>query len=389
MLGVKESNAPATYFEDVVRIPGFRESPDRCRPMKPVGFCLDGHALLGRSSCGTRYCSAHWRDWLEDAVIAIVARLGAYREVQKGAEKRMSHVTVSPPVTTRYTEPALWRARSQSYDVLNEAGGDAGAAIVHPYRTNERGDDLFDDAKAELPKGVGKWKFLRAETEDWDDLSKYITGAPHVHFLTAGRDIDGSRAPRGWVVERHRSFKRWHWQDMEAYESMISTAYYVLTHSADQPGRQTVTYFGDAHPATFDPEEELTTAKWQRIQLNAESAVKDLPGAEDEDDDAAHVGQECPCEGCTAMVEEFYKLREKMDTAEFRDHVRAFPDGEQRWQKLRGIILWFYHGADRPPPNVQADEERLLRWCEYLGRRYAEGPATASTPDQVSLFEAI
>ncbi|MFC7078291.1 hypothetical protein, partial [Haloarcula halophila] len=135
---------PTTYYDGAVKLPGYGESPDRCRPLTPVGFCEEGHTILGRSSCGTRYCPDHWRDWNEEAVINAVARLAAYRHAVDGAEKRLSHIVASPPQDRRYSKRAMWETRSEAYEVLKDAGVRGGMAVTHPYRTNERGDTLFE-----------------------------------------------------------------------------------------------------------------------------------------------------------------------------------------------------------------------------------------------------
>jgi len=158
--GKLREGTPKTYYEDVVRLPGYGEAPNRCRPMKPVGFCEEGHTLLGRSSCGTRYCPDHWRDWIEDAVVNLVARLGAYREAQDGWGKRMCHVVASPPQDRRYSVQQMWDARSDAYDALEAAGVRGGASITHPYRTTPEADRLYQQSE-ESEEGVGKWRFFR------------------------------------------------------------------------------------------------------------------------------------------------------------------------------------------------------------------------------------
>ena len=67
---------------------------------------------------------------------------------------------------------------------------------------------------------------------------------------------------------------------------------------------QAITYFGDLAPASFDPEEELTAAAWDRIQREAEKAVKEHP-----DEEGRQVGpEECPRDGCVAAVHDIAHL---------------------------------------------------------------------------------
>jgi hypothetical protein len=351
--------------------------------MTPVGFCEAGHVVLGRSSCGTRYCPDHWRDWDEEAVINAVARLAAYRHAQEGAGKRLSHVVASFPQGRRYSQDRMWATRSDAYEALEAAGVRGGATVLHPYRTNERGDGLFQTAarEGELAENTGKWAFLRDVSDDWEDLTRYVEPSPHLHALAAAEDVDGEAVPEGWIVKRIRTFKPFHYRDTEAYRDMVATAYYTLTHAAVQEGRHSLTYFGDVHPASFDPEEELTAAVWRRIQDEAEKAVK-----EDPDDPHAGCGggpEDCPREACEAAVVDVYHLRDYMEDDDWLADVRAHKDGRDRWLRLRGLVLWWEDGADRPPPGARVNESKLLRWLQDRGE------AHTPRPQQVSLSAAV
>lgn len=374
---------PKTYYDDLVRIPGYRESPNRCRPMTPVGFCEDGHTVLGRSSCGTRYCPDHWRDWNEDAVVSMVARFAAYRHAVDGAEKRWHHGVASPPQDRRYSVRELWETRTDAYDALEAAGFRGGAVVTHPYRTSERGDLLFETAvdSGEVEEDTGRWAFLRDLADDWDEMGRYIEAAPHYHVLGAGEDIDGEAAPDDWLVKRIQTAKPFYFRDTEAYRDMVAPAYYVLTHSADQQGRQTTTYFGEVHPASFNPEEELTAAVWSRIQMEAEKAVKEDPSEEDGGHRAGP--EECPCDGCEAAVVDVMHLPEYMDDEDWVAGVRAGREGEARYNRLMGILLWWEGRCDSPPPGAAISETRMLDWLAERG--------SVLTPDrrQVSLSTAI
>lgn len=385
--GALRPEPPKTFYEGVVQIPGFGDAPDRCRPLTPVGFCDHGHTVLGRSSCGTRYCPDHWRDWAEGAVVSMVARLAAYRHAVDGAEKRLSHVAASPPQDRRYSARGLWDARTGAYDALEAAGVRGGAVIAHPYRTNERANNLFETAKesGELDDEAGRWTFLRELAgDDWESMSRYVEASPHFHALAAGEDIDGGDAPEGWIVERIRTFKPFYFRDTESYRDMVATAYYVLTHAAEQQGRQTTTYFGDLAPASFSPEEELTAVVWDRIQREAEKAVKT---ARDDDETEGGIGaggpEECPREGCVAEVIDVYYLREYLDDEDWVASVRGHRDGRDRLARLRGVLYWWHEGGDRPPPGQVVSEARLREWLE------SKGDLFTPEPKQVGLRKSI
>jgi len=387
--GKIREEAPTTYYEEVVQIPGYGDAPNRCRPMKPVGFCEQGHTILGRSSCGTRSCPDHWRDWIEEAVISLVARTAAYREAQTDSwDKRMCHVVTSPPQDRRYGVRELWDYRSDAYDALEAAGVRGGVAVTHPYRTTPEGDRLYEKHVENGEESEsGKWRFLRQLSQDlpgddWEELQPYIEASPHYHTLAAVEDVDGSKAPDGWVVENIRSFDPFSYDDPESYQDMVRTAYYILTHGAVQSGRSTTTYFGEVHPNSFDPAEELTAAKWDRIQRESEKAVKGVAEeTEEEDGISAHGPDECPRDGCEACVIDIYYLPEYLDDDDFTSSVLSHRDGRERLAQLRGTLVWWENRTDRPPPGALTHETRLLEWLQDQGETFIPEPS------QVSLFD--
>ena len=371
---------PKTFYDGVVKLPGYGEPPNRCMDYTPVGFCDHGHQVLGRSSCGTRYCPDHWRDWCEDAVVNSVARLAAYRQAVDGAERPASHIVASPPQDRRYSTRALWETRSEAYDALQDTGVSGGVAVTHPYRTNERGDQLVRLAKAHgaVDEDTGKWAVLRESTKDHEDLSRYIEAAPHYHALVPTKYVDGDAAPDGWVVHNIRQTQAFHIRDTEAYRDMAKVVYYVLTHGGVQDGRQLTTYFGDVHPASFDPEEELTAAEWSRIQMEAERAVK-----ETRDGERAAGPEECPRDECVALVHDMVHLYEYLNNEEWKERLRSRRNGRKRLLRLRGTLLWWDGRTDRPPPGAVTSQSRLLEWLEEQGR------TVTPEPSQVGLSSAV
>jgi len=380
--------APTTHYDGVIRIPGMGAAPNRCRAMKPVGFCDHGHVVLGRSSCGTRYCPDHWRDWIQDAVASAVARLAAYRQAAEGADKRLVHAVASPPQDRRYSARGVWATRSDAYDAFEAAGVRGGTVVTHPYRTNDRGDALFETAKeaGALEDGTGRWRFLRDATDGWDELGEYIEASPHYHALAPSTDIDGSAAPDGWVVERIRTFDRFHLYDAEAYEDMAATMYYVLTHGGVQDGRQLTTYFGDVHPAAFDPEEALTATEWDRIQTEAARAVGAAPEEGEGDGDGGP--EECPEEDCEAVVRDLLYLEEQLADAEWVASVRERPGGGERLAVLRGALAYWRDLTDRPPPRARGDAEAFRTWLKRRGQVRAPSGSSRRS-QQVGLSAAV
>lgn len=375
-------NAPTTYYDDLLKIPGMGDAPNRCRDLQPVGFCEAGHTVLGRSSCGTRYCPAHWRDWAEDGVKPMLRRLAAYRQAHSGAERRLVHVVASPPQDRRYSVREFWDTRSAAYDALTEAGIRGGVSVAHPYRTNPVGDDLYQTAveHGEIDADYGRWRFLREISDGWDDLSEYVEAAPHYHTLAAATDVRGDDAPPGWIVENIRSLSRFTIDDPECYEDMAATAYYLLTHGAEQEGRQTTTYFGGLHPASFSPEDELTTAELLKIEEMVEAVV----GGDESGDGAGP--EECPCEECEAVVRDLIYLDEFLDDEEWCESVRQHADGGTRLATLRGTRAYTKGLTDRPPPAAATDSDEFRRWLKRQGQ-VAAGPSNRQPTTTQSTFD--
>jgi hypothetical protein len=282
----------------------------------------------------------------------------------------------------------MWDSRSDAYDVLEAAGVRGGAAITHPYRTTAEADRLYKQYKNEEGDAAsGKWRFFRdladdLPGDDWEELQQYIEASPHYHTLAAVEDVDGSKAPDGWVVENIRSFDRFQYDQSESYEDLVKTAFYVLTHGAVQQGRATSTYFGEVHPNAFDPEEELTAAKWSRIQMEAERAVKGVAEeTEEEGEGSAHGPDECPRDGCEGCVIDIFYLPEYLDDDDFVSHVLSHRDGRERLAQLRGMFAWWDTRTDRPPPGALTNERQLCEWLQEQGETFMPEPS------QVTLFD--
>jgi hypothetical protein len=244
------------------------------------------------------------------------------------------------------------------------------------------GDELFraavEDGDAE--EDAGKWRVLRDMADGWEEMKRYIEPGPHVHALAAAEDVDGEAAPGGWVVKNIRSMGRFHIRDVDSYRPMARSAYYLLTHGAVAEDRQTVTYFGDVHPASFRPEEEMTRTEWERIKKNAALAVTTRPGdgAAAREEEPGPVGDECPRSECEAEVLELRFLDDYLQSEEWVKGLLAEREGHQRWLRLRGLRLWWFEGGDQPPPGTRKNEARLLEWLETQGRRHTASPRQAS-----------
>lgn len=378
--------ADRAYLTPTVKIPGYGQSPDRCQTLRPVGFCVEGHPVLGASSCETRGCPSHWRDGVERAVEAAVARLAAYRHHVDGWEKRMVHAVVSPPQGRRWSARAFYDGRAEAYEVAEEVGVRGGVCVPHPFRTTEELDQWYGEAveAGAIDGQRGKWAFARdLAGEEWSDMERLIEEAPHYHTLAAAKDVDGEAVPEGWVVKNVRSFAPFYIDAdavpgaalvdgggrivgdprevaEESYRDMASTFYYLLTHgpvSYTESGHSRAghTYFGELHPSKFNPEKELEPEEWRRIQEMAAAVVGREP------DRPGH-GMKCPCEDCEAEVRPIGELSEWMSRAEWWSQLPP-----RRRNQLRALEAWAVLQVDRPPPSSRGSRERLESWLTERG----------------------
>lgn len=377
-----DRSVPA-YYETIVRLPGYQGQPQRCIPLQPVGFCEDrGHVVLGRSDCQVRGCPEHWIDWVKKSVINQVARLAAYRYTQEGWGRRMVHAVMSPPQGGTWSADDLFDTRSDAYEVAEGVGARGGLCIPHPYRVSDLGEEIWTAATETggADPELGKWKLMREVAGDeWDRMLELVEAAPHYHMLAAVGKTDEWNPPEGWVAKNVRSVAPFEIDDLEAYQDMARVSWYLLTHSAVQAGRQTMTYFGDVHPAAFDPAAELEPEAWEQIQEMAARAVNETPEATEAE--GTIEGMECPNEDCESEVVPLRRLTEYLNDREWFDRL----DAAQR-NRLKGLFRW-WEGGDRPPPGAQGDREAMLRWLESIGRANVDrpGPQTGAGSTFVSL----
>jgi hypothetical protein len=356
----------SAYYGATVRIPGVGEPPNRCRGLTPVGFCEAGHVALGRSSCDTRYCPDHYLGWVRDGAASAVARLAAFREAAEGWGKRLLHVVASPEVD-RVSTDRFWKLRSEAQEAVREAGVRGGYAIAHPYRTSDAADELFRAAvqEGDLDESTGRWSFLRQLAGgDWGKWESFVEAGPHYHFLAACEDFDPEAVPEGWVVKNVRSFSRFEKRDMESYEGMARAAWYLRTHGAAESHRQTATWFGEMHPAVFDPAEELGSVEWEMMQERAASATGLAP-EEMVDGDGEEPEVRCEVDDCGEVVHNIEELRTYTSDASW---MRSIPP--KRRHRLRAVEVWIFEETIIPPPSVRGSEATLREWLYETGKQY-------------------
>jgi len=217
---------------------------------------------------------------------------------------------------------------------------------------------------------------LREISEGWEDLIQYIEAAPHYHAIAPSEDVSGDDAPAGWVVDNMGSLSRFEIDDLACYEEMVGRLAYILSHGAEQLDKMMTTYFGEVHPAAFNPEEELTAEELAKIDEMVEAAV----GLDD-----GHGPEECPHDGCECRVMDLIHLDELLADEEWVQSVRDHTDGGERLAILRGTQAYIKGLTDRPPPSAQSDLEGLKRWLKRQGALTTDR-SNRSPPTRQSTF---
>ena len=374
-------SADTEYISDFVRLPGQWESREECEEVQPLGFCQDGDPQLGtKRQCGSRKCPMHWNQWRKSAVKAIVKRLAAYRATQEGKGRRLLHTVAAPDPEQRWTIQRFWKTRKKVYELFQEHGGRGGTAIPHGFRPTDEAKGIFGSAVDNgFDREKGIWRFLRGFSEDWKDLRNYLDVSPHVHGMVAWEDLDGDKLedelPEGWVIHNVRSLSSFFLDESEVpayyqlddnmkiertkqevvregYEDMIRLGMYLLSHSAVQipagegiDRKQTVTYFGDVHPNSFDPSEELGEEDLAKIEHTVDALVGNGDVAlEEEQDDTMAPGDVCQCEDCEQPVYGLEKLADYMARPEWVNGLEP----EQRCQMV-GLKVYL---GDSPSPGT-------------------------------------
>jgi hypothetical protein len=404
------------YISDIIRMPGFWEADDSCEHLKPVAFCESGHIQLrGAEPCNTRKCPFHWGNWRKEAAKSVIARLAAYRYAQGGPfdpGRRLLHLVDSPPQDQRWTLERFWQNRS-NYEPVQQMGARGAVTIPHTYGTSELGDEIFEAAVSQgyWEPEDGKWKLLRESSEDWEQMKELVEVRPHNHHLAAAEEFDSEKAEDGRVSKNIRSLAPFYIDGEEVpaearvdengrihpeeevvrrgYEDMARLVMYLLSHSAVQLGegdltaRQTVTYWGEVHPNSFDPEEELMAEEWNTIQKNAAAAVGAEWEPEQKEEDLTGVPDSCSVDGCEEPVHGLHELDDFLARPEWIEDL----DYEQACE-VYGLHIFLDDGLSpggqmnhlpRPPPggfernanapkDVLTDGAAFREWLRRLGR---------------------
>lgn len=355
------------YGEQEWTLPGMGDRPDSCGTWYPKQFCEEcGEPHLGVSRCERRLCPDCWRRWTGKRTVNIVSRLGAARHAAEGAPgKRAVHAVASPPEGSVTAIEDVYAAKREAYALAKDHGIRGGVVVFHGYRPT-------DEAKAAFRGGVqvgkwdpgedgGIWRWIREHKRHWRDLAYW---SPHFHILgvadpesvdpesgRGGHIVPGDTdEDDGWLFKNIRSLDRFHKDRRGGYDDMAGAARYLLSHATfeAEESKQVVTWFGSLAPASFSPEEELTTVAWDKIQEMAEAVVGSR-GDRDEED-GGEDDEECGREECEG------RLRPIWEAGDF-----LIQRGEQiereREKRLTAAFEWAI-GEQPPPPGLKHPRTR-------------------------------
>lgn len=310
----------AAYPSIEAPIPGMGQGTEECGTVVPQEFCdgEEAHVHFGRHLCGRRQCPRCWNSqWAGPRTTSVVQRLAAARWSQPdGLARRIVHAQISPPDGEITSVERMFEERSTAIQVAKDHGVRGGIMIVHPYRPTKAAKEAFWDAETD----GGIWRFIRENDTHW---YSQVVFRPHYHVVGLCADFEEADGD-GWVIQNlstgkgvepnpsvDRTFaplRNLH--DDEPYDDMISVVRYLLSHTADVEGRQSVTWYGALHGTNFDPEEELSDGALATISRKCEELVGH---ADDNGQEANEEASECPEEGCDGHLHDIWAVPDYID----------------------------------------------------------------------------
>lgn len=331
------------YSDGVWMLPGMGESAPTCGEWSPTEFCDEsGHVHLTPHRCGRRECPECWSgQWAAPRTVSVTARLAAYRyNAEQAKDKRIVHLTVSPPEGTVRGVDEFYRNRTRANELAKAHGVKGGVVIPHPYRVLDEVKEEFEDSDYEK----GLWWYIRENDEPYKEQ---VYWSPHYHILGPAPDVRESSPDEdeGWIVKNIRSLDRFEGlRDEDGYEDMIGTTRYLLSHAGfvKNQNRQAVTWFGDLHGSQFNPSEELSTGAWSVIERKAE----ELTGGESDLEDDETGERVCPVDDCEGQLHDMVEGRRFLESRQGQSLDR---DARKR---VRVAYRWFV-GDIHPPPGMK------------------------------------
>lgn len=339
-------------------IPGQSEPPGECGTWGPREFCnCCGEVVIGPKRCQRRICEHCWMTWRGNRAAAITRRLAGARQDAEGAEKRLSHVVVSPEPGEVRTLVDWEQAKSQAYDLAKEKGISGGVLIPHGWRVTEDAKEVWRIKRDNGDVDVGIWQWIREHDRSWRSLTYW---SPHFHILGLGADLDESNpeGDDGWIFSRIDSFDRFKITDEETYRPMFKAAAYLLSHAGFEPdeGKQVVRWFGELANNQFSLEQ---LAEW--VQSVIVRNVEKVAGYGVDDDDDGE--KTCSEEGCEGGLSPIWEAGYALTDPGWCDRI-----GRETEHRLAVAFEWAI-GERRPPPGLkrpQTEQEAKEAFTELL-----------------------
>lgn len=354
------------YAASSMTLPGMGSEGQNCGQWYPEEFCDEcGDLFFGESHCEQRECPTCGNTmWRRRRSERITRRLGAARyAADPGKDKRALHAIFSAPVGEIRSIDDVHQGFRHVYDLAREKGIRGGTVIFHGFRVTDEAKALFEAAKA-----AGKWDedvdgrlwaFVRRQEAridrgigggDWRELTYW---SPHWHVLGMARDFeaDDPDAQEGWVARRIRSLESFTLHGDDGYEDMVRTAMYLLSHATFEAdsSQKAIRWFGDLHPSSFSPEEDLSNDALEVIERKAREVAKTGPGR----GDGTPENDECEECGSTSRSPIWDAGKALMDPG-WCDRI-----GREKERRLRIAWEWRIGDVDPPPGlrNPRTEEE--------------------------------
>lgn len=342
-------------------LPGFGEEGPRCGEWYAESVCDScAHLSLGTHDCGRRGCPNCWGGWAKRAAVARTVRLQARRLDEPPNYKRQSgHFTYSPGWVPQSVED-IKELRREAAETAKEKGLRGFDVVVHPFRTTEEANGLYEAADADY----GKWAWLRNEHTErmtFEAADPLIEWSPHAHLIgLMSPDMDaGDDESDVWTLLRTfgaMSGKR----DQESHEEVYGAYRYLLSHTGIHEREQfnAVTGYGDLSNTKFHefrPSDGVMSVLEREVEEAAEASLGDDEEADGPADPEDDEQRECPEDGCEGVLIEVWDIPMYLDQTDPPPEVREAMQLAYDWRK--GNVL--------PPPglkNPQTEEDAREAW---------------------------
>lgn len=351
-------------------LPGFGEEGPKCGDYYPESVCSECAELsFGTHDCGRRGCPNCWGKWAREAAVKRTVRLQARRLVEPADYHRQSGHFMYSPGWVPETVDDIRELRVEAAETAKEKGLRGFDVVVHPFRTTEEANEMYERADPE----IGKWAWLRNEHPErmtFEAAEPLIEWSPHAHLIgLMSPDMDaGEDESDVWSLLRTFGPMEGR-HDQESHEEVYGAYRYLLSHSGIHEREQfnAVTGYGSLSNRKFcevKPSPGVMSVIEREVEAAVEVSVEDEEGGEGGEPEGET--RTCEREECEGELIEVLDVPMYLEQCEPRSEVREVMQLAYDWRM----------GDAVPPPGLMypsSEEEARETWSVLRERAGLSG----------------